>query len=80
MNFHSSNVGSLGENLPPSQRASPLQILCGKAGVFELIAAFAGFTRGVHMVSIMRGMIGPFERAPGRAESMEDPDSPDDDI
>ena len=32
------------------------------------------------MVSIMRGMIGPFERAPGRAESMEDPDSPDDDI
>ena len=66
--------------LPPTKRPSPLQLLCGKSGVFELIADFAGFLRGKHMVSTLKGIIGPLERALGRARVMLDPDDHDNDV
>ena len=64
----------LWKKLPFSKRSSPLQILCGKAGVFELIADFSGFIRSTNMVSTLQGIIGPLERALHRAKVMTDPD------
>ena len=43
---------------------SPLQMLGGTTGIFELIADFAGFILlGNHMASTLQGIIGPLERA-----------------
>ena len=48
--------------------SSPLQMLGGTTGIFELIADFAGIIRGKHMVSTLQGILGPLEKALGRAE------------
>ena len=67
----------LWKKLPPSRRASPLQSLCGKSGIFELIADFAGFLRGKHIMSTLNGIVGPLEKALGRAQLMDDTDDED---
>ena len=59
---------------------SPLQMLCGESGIFELIADFAGFIRGKHIISTLGGIIDPLERALGRAQLMQDPDDPTNDV
>ena len=43
---------------------SPLQMLGGTTGIFDLIADFAGFILlGNHMASTLQGIIGPLEYA-----------------
>ena len=65
----------------PFNRSSPLQALAGQPGILEVIADFAGFVRGKHMLRILQSMVRPLESAIAKSRVImeyDDVDSDDD--